>query len=150
VAPSFEIPAAFWRVPYCASRHPCAPDVAGLSQGANCQLFAYELLRHNGFEPPRLRSLELWDDREATAEVKVLLPGDLLLFNSTRTAFSAHLAVAFDAHRAIHLSRQVGFPAIWSLSDFAAQPRYRCFIGAKRVLRCFITVRAMSQDTAGD
>jgi hypothetical protein len=36
--------------------------------------------------------------------------------------------------RVIHLSKQVGLPAIWSLDEFTKNDRYKVFIGAKRVI----------------
>jgi hypothetical protein len=34
----------------------------------------------------------------------------------------------------LHLSREVGVPAVWPLCDFAARPRYITLIGFKRVI----------------
>jgi hypothetical protein len=34
-----------------------------------------------------------------------------------------------------HLAKHVGRPVIWNLADFAGNPRYVCFLGAKRPLR---------------
>lgn len=137
MAPDWEvnIPAAFWTVAYDGARYPGASGVKGLAGGANCQQFAYELLRSNGFVIGDLRSSELWADTAYTGRVTAALaPADLLLFNRTADPFGAHVAVYLGEDRAVHLSKQVGKPVIWSLSDFSG-PLYACFIGAKRPLR---------------
>ncbi|HVA78184.1 MAG TPA: hypothetical protein VNF27_09825 [Candidatus Binataceae bacterium] len=130
---SINIPPRFLRVEFNGARHPGAPNLRGLAHGANCQHFAYELLRHYGLAVPDFRSSHLWRDRRFTRRVVRLRPLDLLLFNRTRRARGAHVAVYLGQRRAIHLSKQVGTPAIWTLDEFAAQPRYRVFLGAKRV-----------------
>ena len=130
-----DIPAGFLDVPYNAARYPGADGVAGLQGGGNCQLFAYELLRHFGLTPPELRSSELWEDDKRTERVTEWEPLDLLLFNVMRSSYGAHVAVYLGDGRAVHLSRQVGIPALWTIPQFLATPRYRCLIGAKRVRR---------------
>jgi cell wall-associated NlpC family hydrolase len=130
------IPDGLWDVPYNGKCFPGAPGVRGLDGGANCRLFAYQLLRHNGFAVGDLRSSELWDDAEYTALVdEALAPGDVLLFHSKPQAWGAHVAVYLGKGRAIHLSRRVGRPAIWTLAEFAADSLYSYFIGAKRPTR---------------
>jgi hypothetical protein len=106
----------------------------GIETGANCQNFAYELLRHFGRHVPNLRSSNLWDDRERTIVADAYQPLDLLLFNRTRDAWGAHVAAYVGKERAIHLSRRVGLAAVWSLAQFAIRPEYRMLIGAKRAL----------------
>jgi cell wall-associated NlpC family hydrolase len=129
-----EIPARFFEVPYDGS---CIPDesrAVRLKDGANCQVFAYELLRHFGLRPPLLRSSELWSDAASTEVVAgELEPLDLLLFNSTPEAYGAHVAVYVGDGRAIHLSRRVGRPAVCTIEELMATPEHRCLIGAKRV-----------------
>jgi hypothetical protein len=34
----------------------------------------------------------------------------------------------------LHLSREVGVPAVWPLSDFAARARFIILVGFKRVI----------------
>ena len=130
------IPAAFWTVTYNGARFPGAPGVKGLTGGANCQQFAYELLRHNGFAISDLRSSELWDDTADTVRaMPPFQPGDLLLFNGKPEAWGAHVAVSLGGGEAIHLAKHAGKPAVWTLEQFAARPLYTCFIGAKRPIR---------------
>lgn len=132
-----QLPAAFWIVPYRGSRFPGSPSVAarpGLAMGANCQPFAYEVLRHFGFAPPPLRSSELWADTQATVRVPVAQPLDLLLFNATDDAYGAHVGLWVDEGRVLHLCAEAGRPAVWETAEFAARPRYRVLVGVKRVM----------------
>ncbi|WP_329140410.1 C40 family peptidase [Streptomyces sp. NBC_01476] len=131
-----RLPARFWNVPYAGGRFPGSAAVArvpGLTAGANCQLFAYEVLRHFGLRPPGLRSRELWEDGEATVRVAVARPLDLVLFNATDDAYGAHVGVWAGGGEVLHLCAEAGRPAVWSLADFAARERYRVLVGAKRV-----------------
>jgi hypothetical protein len=133
------IPPPFLDVPYVAARYPGEPGVESgaeaLADGANCQLYAYALLRHFGRAIGDLRSRELWLDRVWTEPVVELAALDLLLFNRTPDPYGAHVAVCLGDGVAIHLSMQVGRPAIWLLEDFARRPEYLVFIGAKRARR---------------
>src|SRR5262249_32960631 len=113
--------------------HPgAAPD---LDNGANCQVFAYELLAHHSLAAPRLRSRELWQDVRDTIEVTSYQPLALLLFHASPEAFGAHVTVYVGDGHVAHLARHHGRPVIESIDQLRSQPRYRCFIGAKRVLR---------------
>ena len=70
------------------------PEVAnGLSSGANCQHFCYEILRLFGFEIDPLRSSELWEDLEYSQKVQNPQALDLVLFNSTSESFGAHVGI---------------------------------------------------------
>jgi cell wall-associated NlpC family hydrolase len=106
-----------------------------LSQGANCQLFAYALLAANGIDVPDFRSSELWSDDTATQVVSKLAPLDLLLFNSRHEAYGAHVAVCLGGGEVIHLAKRERLPRIWPLERFAQDSRYSVLIGAKRVIR---------------
>ncbi|MFJ5774629.1 hydrolase [Streptomyces sp. NPDC093094] len=132
-----RLPAAFWTVPYVGSRFPGSAEVAalpGLEQGANCQLFAYEVLRHFGLAPPDLRSSELWADTQATVRVSVAQPLDLVLFNATGDAYGAHVGVWADEGRVLHLCAETGRPVVWEPEEFTKRQRYRVLIGLKRVI----------------
>jgi hypothetical protein len=135
-----ELPDSFWEVRYVGARYPGSPAVRarpGLAEGANCQLFAYEVLRHFGLQPPDLRSSELWLDTGSTGEVTVPQPLDLVLLNSTRDPWGAHVGVwaGDDAGegKVLHLCAEAGRPALWSLPMFAVRPSYRELIGYKRL-----------------
>lgn len=133
-----ELPDSFWEVRYVGARYPGSPAVLarpGLADGANCQLFAYEVLRHFGYDPPDLRSSELWDDTVSTQRVAVPRPLDLVLVNSTNDAWGAHMGVWADDDRVLHLCAETGRPALWGLAQFAARPSYRELVGYKRVTR---------------
>ncbi|MEV6330156.1 hydrolase [Streptomyces sp. NPDC051909] len=130
------LPAEFWTVRYDGSRFPGSAAVTalpGLAAGANCQLFAYEVLRHFGLAPPDLRSSELWSDTESTVHVPVARPLDLVLFNSTARAFGAHVGVHVGDDAVLHLCAEVRHPAVWGPAEFAVRDRYRVRLGAKRV-----------------
>jgi len=133
-----QLPADFWAVPYVGRRFPGSRAVAGLpgvAAGANCQLFAYEVLRHFGLVPPALRSSELWTDTRDTLRVPAAQPLDLLLFNATDDAYGAHVGVWVGGGTVLHLCAEMGRPAVWDLAEFAARERYRVLIGIKRVMR---------------
>lgn len=127
-----DIPERFWRIPYDTAHDRDSPTLGGIESGANCQNFAYELLRHFGRHVPNLRSSNLWDDTEYTITANDYEPLDLLLFNRTRNPWGAHVAVHVGDDRAIHLCRRVGFAAVWPLAQFAARSEYGVLIGAKR------------------
>jgi hypothetical protein len=89
-----EIPESFYSIPYNAlinpDNHP--GDFSNLSEGANCLIFAYALLKYNGFSPPILWPIELWDDKKFTKQVTECRGGDMLFFgNNTTDAYWWHL-----------------------------------------------------------
>src|SRR5262245_29518377 len=89
-----RLPADLWDTPYVGSRFPgssAVDDSSGLAAGANCQLFAYEVLRLFGFHPAPLRSRELWADTDLTERVSAARPLDLVLFNATSDPWGAHV-----------------------------------------------------------
>ncbi|TDV55089.1 hydrolase [Actinophytocola oryzae] len=131
-----ELPDTFWEVRYVGARYPGAAGVRerpGLAEGANCQLFAFEVLWHFGLAPPELRSSELWSDTATTQRVTVPQPLDLVLFNTTPDPWGAHIGVWAGDEQVLHLCAEVGTPALWNLAMFAARPSYRALVGFKRV-----------------
>jgi hypothetical protein len=131
-----ELPDSFWEVRYVGARYPGSPVVLarpGLVDGANCQLFAYEVLRHFGYDPPDLRSSELWDDIESTQRVVAPRPLDLVLVNSSKDPWGAHMGVWAGDDQVLHLCAETDKPALWSLAQFATRPSYRELVGYKRV-----------------
>jgi len=74
-----DIPAAFRSVPYDADRF----GARDITDGANCQAFAYAVLRHFGRDVSDFRSSDLWEDTRQTERVAEPAPLDLLLFNRT-------------------------------------------------------------------
>jgi hypothetical protein len=127
-----EIPPEFQGIIYDYDRYPQCADF-DFGKGANCQLWAYALLRHFGIEVPPLRSSELWDDTEFSDAVHELEPLDLLLFNDTESAWGAHVAVYLGDGLVAHLSRQVSRPEICTLRQMLLNPKYRALVGAKRI-----------------
>nr|WP_246102556.1 cell wall hydrolase [Streptomyces piniterrae] len=137
-----DLPEALRNVPYSGARYPGAetPDCAhGLAGGANCQRYAYAVLRHFGLLIPPLRSAELWADTGATCKADPPQPLDLVLFDGGRAegrpaGYGAHVGVHLGPDRVLHLCREIGRPAVWTYADFAARPRYARFLGAKRAV----------------
>jgi len=130
-----HIPDNFLTVKYVGARIPGIENQADLRLGANCQVFAYELLKKNGLYPPNLRSSELWDDILHTKKVKNLRALDLMLYNPDNESFGAHVGVYIGAEKIIHLSYQNQKPEIIEHKLMSNNEKYRVFIGAKRVLK---------------
>lgn len=101
--------------------------------GANCQIFAYLLLRHYDFIVPNYRSSELWADTEFSKEIQENYePLDILFFNKTSESYGAHLAVYIGNNKAIHLSKTNNMPVIWDIETFFEDARYTVLLGGKR------------------
>lgn len=130
-----QLPPHLLEIAYVGRHFPGADWEGGLAAGANCQVYAYALLAHYGVAVPPFRSSDLWEDKTVSRLVKELAPLDLLLWNKTSDAWGAHVGVYLGEGQAVHLSKQVGKPVIWSLERFLEEPLYRVFIGAKRILR---------------
>jgi hypothetical protein len=134
-----RIPADMWATPYAGARFPgsaAVRDRPGLTNGANCQLFAYAVLELFGLAPEAWRSSDLWADARRTRRVTVAQPLDLALFNATDEAWGAHIGVVVGQDRILHLCAEAGRPAVWTMGEFAARDRYRTLLGFKRMLRC--------------
>jgi len=133
-APARGWPTWLWSVPFTGSHHPGAKDRWPIEAGANCQRYAYEVLALFGHRIDDLRSSQLWADTHTTSRVGAgdLAPLDLVLFNASGDPYSAHVGLVMAADEVLHLSGEVGHPAVWSLADFAARPRYATLLGAKR------------------
>lgn len=128
------IPDKFLKIPYNARRYPGKKGAINALQGANCQLFVYESLRFSGFDVPfDYRSSELWGDKEFTKCVDTLKPYDIVFFNRSCNPYGAHLGIYIGSNKVIHLSKIVGYPAVWDMEEFKKHDRYKCFIGAKRL-----------------
>ena len=132
-----RLPERFRHVPYAGERFPGSAAVArqpGLAAGANCQLFAYTVLDHFGLTVPPLRSSDLWLDTHGTSRVAVPAALDLLLFNRTSDPWGAHVGVWIGEDQILHLSAEIGHPAIWPMRHIVRRDRYRVLVGIKRVL----------------
>jgi hypothetical protein len=128
-----------WATPYAGVRFPGSASVRdrpGLTEGANCQLFAYAVLEVFGvfgLEAAAWRSSDLWADTRLTRRVTVAQPLDLALFNATEESWGAHVGVVVGEGWILHLCAEVGRPAVWSMAEFAARERYRTLLGFKRM-----------------
>lgn len=126
-----ELPDWLWEVSYNGEQ---GPD-GDIRHGANCQLFAYEVLRHFGIAVPPLHSSELWEDTTATTKADDPQPLDLVLFSKDEAVYGAHVGVVWADDEVLHLCKEVGRPAVWSWQDFADRPRYAVRHGFKRPVR---------------
>jgi hypothetical protein len=125
------LPPAYWDVPYAGARYPGAARRGELHLGANCQMWAYEVLDHFGRAIPDLRSAELWADTAATRVVVEPEPLDLVLYNASPDPYAAHVGI-WTGSAVAHLCREVGRPTVWADRDFRARARYAVRIGFKR------------------
>ena len=129
------IPEAFFDVSYKSARIPGVENQSDLSLGANCQIFAYALLKENGLHVPNDRSSELWSDTSYSEVVTDFRPLDLMLYNATSGSYGAHVGVYTGDGEVIHLSLQNGKPEIISHESLLLNEKYQWFVGAKRILR---------------
>lgn len=103
------------------------------NSGANCQVYAYNLLRYNGLFVPDFRSSELWaDTRYSTLVTENYQPLDILFFHKKNDAYGAHVAVYLGDNKAIHNAKKIGLPVIWDLETFFQYPKYQFLLGGKR------------------
>jgi hypothetical protein len=126
-------PSRLFEVPYLASAGPESTEPPHWLFGSNCQRYACGLLALFDRACPPLRSSELWEDRDATIMVEQPAPLDLVLFNASKDPYGAHVGVWMASDEVLHLSKEVGAPAVWSLGQFACRPRYAMIVGVKRV-----------------
>lgn len=132
---SIAIPVRFRDVGYNADHFPGAPGVTGVAGGANCQQYAYSLLRYHGFALPDFRSSDLWEDIEHTAVADRMEPFDLVLVHNTPHSWGAHVGLCVGEEDVLHLSKEIGAPAIETLGDMQQRDGYRYLIGFKRPVR---------------
>jgi len=129
-----DIPERFRNVRYNADRFPGAPGIQGVEGGANCQQYAYSILRHYGFAVPDLRSSELWEDAVHTRVSEDMRPFDLVLLHNEPNAWGAHVGLSVGEGLVLHLSRKIDAPAIETLEEMQARDEYRHLIGFKTIL----------------
>lgn len=129
-----SIPASFFDVHYVIGRIPGCDDYDDLKKGANCQLYAYTVLRYFGKNVPDLRSREMWSDVSYSKIVEKPEALDLMFYHKENNAYGAHVGVFIGGGEIIHLSKQNGKPEIISHNEMLKNSLYRCFIGAKRFM----------------
>ena len=128
------LPVGFESVHYVSSRIPGVASASDMSLGANCQLYAYQILKQHGLVLPDFRSSELWADTTYTEQVEQFLPLDIVLLNTVYESYGAHVGLFWGQDWVLHLSKQNGRPKIERLTDLLGQKAYRCLVGAKRVI----------------
>jgi lipoprotein Spr len=129
-----KIPKRFYQVRYDPERYPGAPGVQGLTEGANCQQYAYEFLRAFGYMIPDFRSSDLWADTSHTTVPKSPGPFDLVLVHDKPDPWGAHVGIYLGDRLVLHLSQKIGVPAIEPLELLTQRGQYCYLIGFKRVL----------------
>jgi cell wall-associated NlpC family hydrolase len=121
-----------------------------LIDGANCQRYAYAVVALFGRYVPRLRSSELWSAAELEPVASgAIRPLDLVLFNSTRNPYGAHVGVAMPDDEVLHLCSEVGRPAVWPLAAFGQRERYKTLLGGLRARTGATAVGAALSGLAG-
>lgn len=119
--------------PYLASAHPGVTGAADLNGGANCQSYAFAMLRLFGVAIPPHRSSELFvDPNLAHVSVSDATTLDLVLFSDYEEAWGAHVALCLNSSELVHLSADVGRPSIWTWTDFAVRMRYSTVVAVLR------------------
>lgn len=132
LGPLTALPREYWDVPYDGDRYPGAVARGELHLGANCQLWAYEVLDFFGFAVPDMRSDALWSDTVATRHVSGSPQAfDLVLYGTDHDAYGAHVGVWTGAAIA-HLCQEVGRPTVWAQAEFDTRARYAVQVGFKR------------------
>ena len=129
---TLSIPITFFNAKYDASKYPGSGNCNGLENGANCQYFAYELLKYFGHTLPDLRSSDLWKDTIYTKQVQTFEPLDIIFFNKDNNSYGAHLGIYIGANKVIHLSKEVGYPTVWNFDEFKKRENYKYLLGCKR------------------
>ena len=128
-----DLPLRFFAATYDGKKYPGSSACTGIEQGANCQYFVYEVLRHFGYTPPDFRSSELWDDVTHSKKVNDLEPLDVVFFNRTDDSYGAHLGLYLGHDKVLHLAKEVGHPTVWSFAEFKKREHHQVFLGAKRM-----------------
>lgn len=128
------LPDDFWIVPYNGANYPGAVGVSGLNGGANCQQYAYSILRYFGFVVPDFRSSDLWDDKNYTKKCDVNTPLSLVLLNDNKDSYGSHVGLYLENGEVLHLSKKNNFPKIEKLYDLQKLEEYKYLIGSKKLI----------------
>lgn len=128
-----SIPETFLKIRYNGEIHPYTDYKKDLTDGSNCQIFAYSILRYFSLEIPDFWSSELWEDTTHTEIVDEFQEFDILLYNNVNQAHSAHVTLFIGEDKIIHLSKAVGYPEIIEYQQFKERERYKYLIGGKRL-----------------
>jgi len=130
---TIKFPERYMDIVYNPSIVPDKKEKNIINTGANCQVYAYELLRYNNKNIPDYRSKELWEDtiysNIVSWEYELL---DVLFFNKENNPYGAHLGVYIWDNKVLHNSKDIWKPAIFELDDFLRKEKYQFCIWAKR------------------
>lgn len=103
-----------------------------IKNGANCQVYAYEILRLNWKNVPDLRSSEMWEDNKFSEKVKSVKILDLLFFNKNNEAWWSHVWLYIWNNKVIHNTNKTGWVEIWDLEEFKKYEDYKILLWWKR------------------
>ena len=130
------VPKSFHSIPYNPEINPDNPpvDFSDLSNWANCLIFAYALLKYNGFSLPIFWSRELWNDQDFTQKVEVYRKWDILLFGNNKSdSYWWHIGISLWGNKLIHLSKEVGIPETITYQELIERWSYKYLLWAKRL-----------------
>lgn len=129
------IPAEFSQIRYNVKVFPGTSYSTSLQDGANCQVYAYSILRSKGYEIPEFRSSELWEDQEYSEKTEIYQLYDLLLFNRVNEPYGAHVTLYWGKDTVLHLSSEIGIPEICTINKLTKRNVYKLLVGAKRLTK---------------
>ena len=101
---------------------------------ANCQVYAYEILRYNWKHVPDLRSSEMWEDINYSKKVNKYTPLDLLFFNKNAESWWAHVWLYIWNNKVIHNTNKTWWVEIWDLELFKEYDEYKVLLWWKRFI----------------
>lgn len=102
--------------------------------GANCQVYAYEILRLNWKNVPDLRSSEMWVDNKFSFEVHNYEELDLIFFNNSSESYWAHVWLYIWDNKVLHNTNKTGWVEIWNLEQFKNYEDYQFILWWKRFI----------------
>jgi hypothetical protein len=103
-----------------------------VKDGANCQVFAYEILKFNWKKVPDLRSSEMWADNKISFEVHDFEKLDLIFFNNSTESYWAHVWLYIWNNKVIHNTNKTWWVEIWDLEEFRKYEDYQFILWWKR------------------
>lgn len=127
------LPTSFFTYKYNCAAYPGSDS--SVQNEANCQQFAYDVLKYFGYEIGDLRSDELWNDTIYTKKSETLQPLDLILVNKEDDPYGAHVGICIAEDKILHLTKKIGYPIVQSLSDLQTEPRYKYLVGIKSPIK---------------
>jgi len=129
------IPEEFLKIRYNGNVIPGTSYSTTLQDGANCQVYAYSILRSKGYKVPEFRSSELWEDQDYSINAEKYQIYDLLLFNHVNDPYGAHITLYWGNDTILHLSKEIGIPEICTIDTLMKRDTYKLLIGAKRLIK---------------